>query len=363
MHGRMLQLDILRGFAILFVILYHWPHDTAVPALVAPFRKAGWSGVDLFFVLSGSLVSGLLFKEYKAKGGVRIGRFLARRGFKIYPAFYVLIAFTVAALSLAGSVVPNQKALSSRGIIGELVFLQNYVGNLWGHTWSLAIEEHFYLTLSVCVLLLTRRSGGSADPFRCVVPAYFAIATVCLLGRIAGLLAGPVRQPMQATHLRMDALAFGVLLSYLYHFRSEELARVVAARKLPILVAGIAMLMPSWLGGYYHPVNLSLGLALLPVGYGSVLLVLVHTDLTNVKRTWLGPPLAAISLIGFYSYSIYLWHWPILSTAPKLFVRLLGAAPTLLHTVLIMLATLVFGIAMAALVERPFLRLRDRVLS
>src|SRR5215831_18752084 len=82
------QLDALRAIAVLLVLGRHLPF---FPLWI----RVGWTGVDLFFVLSGFLISGLLFREYKATGGIRIGRFLVRRGFKIYPAYYLFLTGSV----------------------------------------------------------------------------------------------------------------------------------------------------------------------------------------------------------------------------------------------------------------------------
>ena len=87
--SRIKQLDVLRGIAIVLVLGSHMPASDL-------WSQIGWVGVDLFFVLSGFLVSGLLFNEYKKHGQIRLGRFLIRRGFKIYPAFYFLILVTIA---------------------------------------------------------------------------------------------------------------------------------------------------------------------------------------------------------------------------------------------------------------------------
>jgi peptidoglycan/LPS O-acetylase OafA/YrhL len=85
-------------------------------------------GVDLFFVLSSFLVSGLLFSEIKKTGSVKLGRFLIRRGLKIYPSFYIFIFFTI-----FGYAVLNRD-INSRSLFGELTFLQNYNSSLWNHT-------------------------------------------------------------------------------------------------------------------------------------------------------------------------------------------------------------------------------------
>ena len=139
---RLLQLDVLRGIAVLLVMGYHLP---ALPIL----SNAGYLSVDLFFVLSGFLVSGLLFREIQSTGGVNLSRFYLRRALKIYPSVYLLLALTYLLFTAALG-----WAQVSNTALGDLLLSQNYLGGLWGHTWSLAVEEHFYLLLPVTLILL-----------------------------------------------------------------------------------------------------------------------------------------------------------------------------------------------------------------
>ncbi len=178
--------------------------------------RIGWTGVDLFFVLSGFLVSGLLFREYARVGEVHAGRFLARRGLRIYPAFYVFIVSTSIATGTLGT----------RQFAAEATFVQNYLPALWDHTWSLAVEEHFYFLLALVVAALVRRDIARSrtnvpprvgrDPFVALVPIFGAVALTELALRMATARYG---QPyfthhLYPTHLRLDSLLFGVLLAY-----------------------------------------------------------------------------------------------------------------------------------------------------
>src|SRR5207249_4772189 len=136
-------LDIMRAVAIALVLGRHMEvcsKDTnaGLHYLTALWNRGGWVGVDLFFVRSGFLVSGLLFKEHQRYGAISFKHFIIRRGFKIYPPFYGLIAITVVVGLLKGN-------LDISRLLHELVFLQNYgKGGVWPQTWSLAVEEHFY---------------------------------------------------------------------------------------------------------------------------------------------------------------------------------------------------------------------------
>src|SRR5208337_3375533 len=116
-RGRLRELDVLRGLAILLVLGHHMGavplHTPGIVLVVLDlWRQAGWVGVDLFFVLSGFLVSGLLFQEYRMDGQVSLGRFLLRRGFKIYPAFYTLLLVTVIVDRLLSRPAPLGRILS-----------------------------------------------------------------------------------------------------------------------------------------------------------------------------------------------------------------------------------------------------------
>jgi len=114
----------------------------------------GWSGVDLFFVLSGFLVSGLLFNEYKKSQSIKPGRFLIRRGFKIYPGFIFFIATTFIIETFWQNTLGVRLPISD--YIRDLFFLHNYFGGRWTHTWSLDVEEAFYFLLTAMFVILVK---------------------------------------------------------------------------------------------------------------------------------------------------------------------------------------------------------------
>ncbi|HYJ63150.1 MAG TPA: acyltransferase, partial [Parafilimonas sp.] len=141
---RLKEIDFLRGIAIILVLFRHH-------LISNKLYQIGWIGVDLFFVLSGFLVSGLLFREYKKSHRINVRLFLIRRGFKIYPLFYVFILLT----AFMERFVYGH--LNMRDFFSEAFFVQNYFGNIWWHTWSLAIEEHFYFGLAFFILFLAHK--------------------------------------------------------------------------------------------------------------------------------------------------------------------------------------------------------------
>ncbi len=153
-NKRNLQLAVLRGIAVLLVFGRHLElpkPEGLVGTFAGAWLRIGWLGVDLFFVLSGFLIGGLLVTELHKHGRIDVARFLSRRGLKIYPAYFVFIAYLMFMPAAKGLLrgesvwaVPVEWSL----YWPNFLFLQNYVGNNpTGHTWTLAVEEHFYLML------------------------------------------------------------------------------------------------------------------------------------------------------------------------------------------------------------------------
>ncbi len=317
-------------------------------------------GVDLFFVLSGFLVSGLLFSDYKKHGKVRIGRFLLRRGFKIYPAFWVQLTFWIGFLYVTASPL-----LRKRNLVGEILFLQNYIGRLQPITWSLAVEEHFYLLLALVIWLALRRQlrrGLTTEqPFRFIPTLFVIVAIGCFASRLAAALwFGHFNGKLMLfdTHARIDSLFAGVLLSYYLHFRwtADVLARLKRFRWW-LLAAGAACLIPAFIWDFEKYLWVSVvGFSLF--AFGGVLLVTGAVLAATDKPGWL---LRLCAYGGSHSYSVYLWHFSVVTLLDSAFTK--AGANWWLVWWCYFLGAWVIGIVMANLVEFPVLRLRDRFLG
>jgi peptidoglycan/LPS O-acetylase OafA/YrhL len=354
---RLASLDLLRAVAVVLVMGRHMdavPPEAgaATRAIAGCWRQGGWVGVDLFFVLSGFLIAGLLFREYQRHGEIHLGRFFIRRGLKIYPPFFALLAVTLAVRLGRGH------PLRASQVLGETLFLQNYAGALWSHTWSLAVEEHFYLLLPLTLALMVRARRGQTDPFTSLARLFLALAAALLAVRLANAACYDHyghRSHLFRTHLRIDSLAFGVLCSYYYHFHREWFTRLVAPRRKRLAAAGAMLLLPAFvLPLETTPFVYTVGLTLFYCGSGLLLSSMVAGEPRGRLLGW-------AAALGAYSYSIYLWHLPWKDWGVPLVERSFGfELPYLVSTALYLAGSAVVGIGMAALVEYPVLRLRDR---
>jgi peptidoglycan/LPS O-acetylase OafA/YrhL len=319
---RIPQLDLLRGVAILMVMANHLPYAAI---------KWGWIGVDLFFVLSGFLISGLLYNDIKTQGRIRLGRFYFRRGMKIYPSFWAMIGFVV----LVSPAIRNGGPVAN-----ELLFLQSYAPRIFGHTWSLAVEEHFYILIPLFLALLAYRKSLDAIPW--LAPCFILIA---LVGRIYTASFAPNTEMVAfKSHLRFDSLFCGVALGYLFHFRGELFEKL---RRAHFLVLGILLLLPSIFLMPYRPIDvLVYCLSLNAIGFSCIVGWFVNHS--SVRFPF-------VEKIGSYSYCIYLWHVLINNLA----FSMLGE--TWLATLSSVFASLVVGILMSEFIEVPTLKIRERL--
>ena len=351
------RLDILRCVAVVTVMLHHSGESKF-------FTRVGWIGVDLFFVLSGFLISGLLFSEYRKRHAIDFKRFFIRRGLKIYPAFYTFLFVT----GVASQLVFHSHAATAQ-YLHEVFFVTNYERGIWDHTWTLAVEEHFYIFLPIFLLILISFSSKREDPFRLIPWAAGIIAVLCLLFRADSVYLGTPNFHMAytASHERMDALFCGVLIGYLYHFRPAILEKLMrsTANRVALAVASAVLLSFAYFYGRDSAFFATFGYSFIYLGFAGILLLSLYVrGVVSGKLAkfmeWVG---SAAAFVGMYSYSIYLWHVPAAAWLPGLVRRLLGFPNGGFGRFAVyFVGGLTIGIVMSKLVEYPILRLRDRIL-
>lgn len=357
---RLQELDFLRGIAIILVLLRH-------RYLFQVTANMGWIGVDLFFVLSGFLVSGLLFKEYIKYKDFQPVRFLVRRGFKIYPIYYFFyIPYLLRILTKSQLQVPPMMA--------DLVFFQNYyngVGYAYPASWSLAVEEHFYFVLCFFFWLCVRLKGYYADKgqlfldkrtFQWVI--FFSVV-LCLIVRIlTNVTPGDMERNFTMSHLRMDSLFAGVYVSFLYYFRKEKMLRFFQRFRLWLLL--VAVLGIVWTP-FIEPVGSffvkTIGFSFLYVSFSILLMYCLLTPGINsiLISFFTRRGVEMVSQIGYCSYSIYVIHTIINYGYDDLAS---AYALKLSQTTVFFLtstASVCIGMLMTHFIESYFLRLRNKI--
>lgn len=326
-------IDGLRGLAVLLVMCRHWN--------TADFlTNMGWAGVDLFFVISGFLVSGLLFRERQRSGGTDLLRFFVRRGLKIYPLFLALIVLTALAYFTSG------RQIHYRLFAQELIFLQNYLGGIYLHTWSLAVEEHFYLLLILCFGMFHKKHL-QLIPWICV---FFMVAAPAL--RFALCAAGNCNNHF-FTHTRIDSLFTGVLLSYCWHYHKQVLLRIAGSVQIVLAVLAVFTFAIFSFAAPASFFTQTFGFTLLALA--SAVLILAVLLNKNAPPAW--PPLA---FTGFYSYAIYLVHIPVKLIFAHFGIEERADASNTLYFLCYLACSVAGGILVSELVEQPVLRMRDR---
>jgi peptidoglycan/LPS O-acetylase OafA/YrhL len=345
--ARRLDLDVVRGVAILLAMGWHFNHprtgNAVVDALQWPGATFGWAGVDLFFVLSGFLVGRLVLREHQRTGRFDGWRFSIRRALKLWPVLYVFLAI----YALAGS-EPWQTYFWQNAL-----HVQNYAGTSISHLWSLAVEEHFYLALAVFFPLAARRRISR----RVLVSVLAGLLVTALALRWGAAVTGVWDLEIQwRTHFRLDSLAAGVLLATVSVHWPEAFDRMLRVRWL---WAGLTAAGVWWLAtvSAKSVVGETVGYTVAYLTAACFLLTLYRASWVPRTR-WLGRGIAAL---GRYSYGIYIWHL----LAAQLVTGWLPGMDFQTATPAAQLAkyaaAITAGIVMTLIVERPMLRLRDRL--
>ncbi len=341
-QARWPALDGLRGVAVLMVMTFHGH---------VYLCRGGFHGVDLFFVLSGFLITALLIQE-RRHGAIHLGRFYLRRALRLLPAVAALLLvcwFLTMTLSLG----PERAALE-RDLTGVLLYFYNWCEIFWPPrsllvclVWSLSLEEQFYLLWPVLLAWLLARKAGK----------HWALAVAVL-----GFFAPPVLRwtswgqshSYYGTDSRLDALAAGCIVGLLVGWGwaprtpwARGILRGTAWAAAAVMIGHFAL---SYVGRY-------------PI-YGGFTLFAASAAVLIAALVWSPPPALAgllswqpLGWVGRVSYGTYLWHLPI----DYAVYRYGGEAAVRAHPILLIVAALAAGAVSHYALERPFLRLKDRL--
>jgi peptidoglycan/LPS O-acetylase OafA/YrhL len=346
---RNLQLDFLRFMGVILVVIHHVPfHDTTIfGAFISVIQTGGWAGVDLFFVLSGYLIAGLIIKEYEANQTFNIRLFLIRRGFKIYPAYYFYLIYQFW-YSANFAKYPQQL----NRFFHEVFFLTNYTKNNNGHLWSISVEEHFYVLLAITFVVLIKLKKVN---LKSMLELYLALLAVGVFFRTYNFFIYHnynFDRDYTPSHLRFDAMFFGVLIAFVANYRKQFMQRVLSNKYRPLyFILCLLFISTNFIYGRWDtPWQAIISLSLNPICFGYIMVCLM--DYNNPTFLKIIKPL---SYIGAYSYSIYLFHIHFL----VLSLRLYHYGLTVFYISYVAFA-FIGGIIVSKAIEYPFLKIRER---
>ncbi|MGZ3712156.1 MAG: acyltransferase family protein, partial [Bdellovibrionota bacterium] len=353
--SRFWGLDLLRAIAVLAVVLYHYPKDPSQLWLRA-LSHYGWVGVDLFFVLSGYLIAGQFFTHSQARRPGLFSRFFIRRIFRTLPNYLVVLAIYV--------IFINQQNV---GLWKYFFFIQNFeIPQVFSYSWSLCIEEQFYLVFPVLFLAGSKLFSKIRKRDPRVLAAIFII-----LGAAVRFFVWQKTRPDLAyaanvdhgfevylsrlfypTYVRLDGLCVGVTLAALRVYHPKVwlgwLGRANFVLGIGVAVLAFAFAVLHW---RMSAIGIVLGYPLLALGFGALLISSLGKN--SLLCRWKIP---GVSLIALLSYSIYLTHGLALLAVSRMALRLgvsdtgLAAAGMSIMSVFVCAAILYF------MVERPFMR-------
>ncbi len=316
-------LDGLRAFAVAGVFAYH---------LGFGWASGGYLGVDLFFVLSGFLITSLLLEEWVTTARIRLGSFWARRARRLLPALFLVLVAIAVYVVLNGRFGPPGSAaqVDLSGLRGDDLATLFYVANWHAifahqsyfaqfsapspleHTWSLAIEEQFYLVWPPVLLLILTLARGAWRRVGMIVTVVGALASAGLMALLYHPAADPTRLYFGTDTHAFDMLA-GATIAMIAAARPQPGRRARLTLHIAAPVAAVA------LGVFWVTAGTTTGL---PKGWmfqGGFLIcaVLAAIVVADARQFHQGPLAAVLSTqplrwIGMISYGIYLWHWPII---------------------------------------------------
>ncbi len=354
---KLFGLDTLRALAILAVILYHFTIFGELSASILPFTYFGWMGVDLFFVLSGFLIGRQVLKSYLGRQRPSIKQFYRRRAYRILPAYLVvlLLYFTVPGWREFPRLAPLWKFLTFTTNFGF-----SFDSRAFSHAWSLCVEEQFYLLLPLILMLIMWRPSARTTV---AVLSSIVIFGIGLRGFLITQYPDDVwTRIYYPSYTRLDGLVMGVSLAIVQTFRQAWWDRLMrhghALMAMGCACVGCVMWMfrGDDLGNPEGPAmwGIVVGLPLLSFGLG-----LITASSVSKNGVLARARVPGMETVAGLAFSLYLTHKAVghllMEHLPKV-TSAHGPASWLIYAV----ACFAVAWLLSVLVERPFLRLRDR---
>lgn len=340
------DIQAMRALAVTLVVVNHlWP-------LRLP---GGYVGVDVFFVISGFLISSHLVREIEATGRVRLSAFYARRARRLFPAAFLVLA---ASMVLALLVLPYPRwAATAQEVLASVFYAENWLlaaksvdysamtesASAVQHYWSLSVEEQFYLLWPLTLILFAALARRYGIPVRRLLTAVVPVVAVLFLAYSIYVTGSSPEQAYFVTPARVWEFAVGAAVG----LAAVELKSLVLRNVLAI--GGFGLILFSALT-FDASTPFPGSAALVPV-IGSALVILAGTGVRRLGHEVL-TGLAPVQFLGKISYSLYLWHWPLIVAAPYV----LRAVPTAPYKLAILAVAVVLAWATKRWIEDTWIK-------
>lgn len=340
-------LDGIRAIAVIAIIIFH---------LNPKWLPGGFLGVDTFFVISGYLIAMLLINEYEKTGTINILQFWIRRMKRLFPPVLFMILIVIQYIiffdqsllyQLKKDVIAALLYISNWWYIFDgLSYFESFEARPLEHLWSLAIEEQFYLLFPlILILMLNKWSKKNILLLFFVVSILSAILMSTLYDPAAN-----VSRIYFGTDTRLQTLLLGVMCAFIW---PAFKLKYDAPRILVVIIdflgfIGLIVLMYSIYKLSEHSVFLFNG-GFYVLGIFTLLIIMAAVHPSSIMSRLLG--IKPLTVIGKYSYSLYLWHYPVIVLMQKHFVQ--GQVPIYIHISSVIL-TIVLAVFSYKLIERPY---------
>lgn len=363
-HKKLYGLDHLRALAIILVFFFHYYIVTGgQPEWLPGVASFGWTGVDLFFVLSGFLISSQLFSQIQQGQLISFKTFFIKRFFRIVPAFLVTVG-----IYFCFPYFREKEALPP--LWKFLTFTQNLWLNLkdygtFSHCWSLCVEEHFYLFLPIILIILQTSKLFSKSYW--IIIAIFLFGFAIRIYSFNHLYLPKIEEEngwmywykfiYYPTYNRLDGLLVGVSIAAICQFLPNLYSKLSKYGNQFILLSLCILTSAYFLCEDQQKFNASIfGFPLIAIGFGFMVLGAISP--TSILYKWNS---RTTTFIATLSYAIYLTHKGIIHMTNKLLDSLVSDSNVMM---IISIFTCVFGAyVLNRTIEKPFMRLRSKILE
>jgi len=362
-HHKLAGLDHLRAFAIIYVFIFHYRYF-GHPDWEPSIGKFGWTGVDLFFVLSGFLIAGQLFAAVAKGKPIPLREFFTKRFFRIIPPymFILLLYFAFPYVREWGQPSPLWRYLTFT--LNFNLDLKKY--STFSHAWSLCVEEQFYLILPLCFWVFSYFKAGRKAIYLIIFlfAAGFVMRIWCWDQQVAPQISSDGMRALwnqyvyYPTFNRLDGLLVGVSIAGLFTFYPT--IKALANRyHILLMLAGLAILAVAYFvcadresfnTGTY-------GFLMVSVGYGLILAAFV-----SPANVFYRLKSKVTSLIATLSYSLYLVHKIVIHLTQTLLAKVGIDINSIWMMVICIGTSILAALLMRYAIEKPALKLRDKVL-